>query len=65
VIEEEHRLHDNAAAQSERAERKAVYEDDHASVTAKRQEEVRQQQIAAEQYERLQRERERGRERER
>ena len=65
VIEEEHRLHDNAAAQSERAESKAVYEDDHASVTAKRQDEQRQQQIAAEQYERLQRERERGRERER
>jgi hypothetical protein len=52
-IEEEHRLNENAAAQAERAQGKAAYNAEHDSITAKQQDQIRQQQIAAEQHERL------------
>jgi Relaxase/Mobilisation nuclease domain len=65
VMEEEHRLNENAAAQSERAEGNAVYDAEHDSATARQQEQARLQQIAAEQYERQQRDRDGGRGRER
>ena len=65
VIEEENRLLDHAAAQGERATDKAVYESDHDSITARQQEAARQAAIAAEEYQRQQRDRDRGRERDR
>ena len=68
VIEEEHRLAEHAAGQSERATDKAAkvaYDDEHASTTARQQDEAGRAALAAEQYERLQRDRDRGRERDR
>jgi hypothetical protein len=68
VIEEEHRLAEHAAGQSERAAAKAAkvaYDDEHASTTARQQDETGRAALAAEQYERLQRDRDRGRERDR
>ena len=63
--EEDHRLGALADAQDERAAARADYDAEHDSTKARQQGEQQREQIAAEQYKRLQQDRGEGRERER